>query len=308
MQYKSVRCKPVNTTSAKIIVVVGPTASGKSALAVLLGKRYHGEVISADSRQVYRGMNLGSGKVTKREMAGVPHHLLDVADPKRTFTAARFAKLGRKAIQEIIARRKTPIICGGTGFYIRALVDGIVIPDAKPNPKLRKALEKKTTEELFALLTQQDPDRAATIDPRNPRRLIRALEIVDALGKVPKLRQNPLPYPMLFIGIAREKETLKTLIEKRLKARVRLGMISEIKKLHANGVSWKRLESFGLEYRYGALLLQKKIDRETFVRELTKQILDYAKRQMTWFKADKRIQWVDTTNKAISITREFIDC
>ncbi len=292
--------------SGRLIVVVGPTASGKSSLAVLLGLQFNGEVVSADSRQVYKGMNLGSGKVTKKEMAGVPHHLLDVADPKRTFTAAHFARLGRKAITGIIARGHTPIVCGGTGFYIRALVDGIVIPDAKPNPKLRAKLEKMPVNKLFELLKAKDPDRAATIDPKNPRRLIRALEIIDALGKVPELKKHPLPYPTLFIGIAREKETLKALIEKRLKARMKLGMLSEIKELHAQGVSWSRLESFGLEYRYGALLLQKKIDKETFIRELTKQIVDYAKRQMTWFRPDTRIHWIKKSQEAERLAKQFL--
>lgn len=290
----------------KLIVVVGPTASGKSSLAVLLAKKCNGEVISADSRQVYKGMNLGSGKVTKKEMAGIPHHLLDVADPKRTFTASHYARLGRKAIQDIVKRGKTPIVCGGTGFYIRALVDGLVIPEAKPNLKLRKILETRSVGELFTMLKAKDPDRAATIDPKNPRRLIRALEIIDALGKVPVLKMNPLPYPTLFIGIAKNQDILKRLVEVRLKKRIKMGMLSEIKRLHARGVSWKKLESFGLEYRYGALLLQKKIDKETFMRELTKQILDYSKRQITWFKPDTRIHWIAKPPEALRLTTHFL--
>ncbi len=295
-----------NAAQPKIIVVVGPTASGKSSLAITLAKRFNGEVISADSRQVYKGMNLGSGKVTKKEMAGIPHHLLDVASPKRTFTASHYAKLGRKAINEIIAREKTPIICGGTGFYIRALVDGLVIPETKPNQKLRKVLEKKSAEELYAILKTKDPDRAATIDPKNPRRLIRALEIIDAMGRVPALKKNPLPYPTLFIGIAKDQNVLKKLVEVRLKKRITLGMLSEIKRLHTQGISWKRLESFGLEYRYGALFLQKKLDKEAFVHELTKQILDYAKRQMTWFKPDARIHWIKNDTEAVTLMARFL--
>jgi len=290
----------------KLIVVVGPTASGKSSLAVLLAKKCNGEVVSADSRQVYKDMDLGSGKVTKREMAGIPHHLLDVADPKRTFTASHYARLGRKAIADIIKRGKTPIVCGGTGFYIRALVDGLVIPEAKPNPKLRKMLETKSVSELFTMLKAMDPDRAETIDPKNPRRLIRALEIINALGKVPKLKKNPLPYPTLFIGIAKNQDILKQLVEVRLKKRIKMGMLSEIKRLHAQGVSWKKLESFGLEYRYGALFLQKKIDKKTFIRELTKQILDYSKRQITWFKPDTRIHWITKPREAELLTKSFL--
>ena len=290
----------------KIIVVVGPTASGKSSLAIALAKQFNGEVISADSRQVYKGLNLGSGKVTKKEMAGIPHHLLDVASPKRTFTASHYAKLGRKAIDDIIAREKTPIICGGTGFYIRALVDGLVIPETKPNMKLRRILEKKSVEELYAILKIKDPDRAATIDPKNPRRLVRALEIIDALGKVPTLQKKPLPYPALFIGIAKEQNELKKLVEVRLKKRITMGMLSEIKRLHTQGLSWKRLESFGLEYRYGALFLQKKLDKKTFVHELTKQIIDYSKRQMTWFKPDTRIHWIRKPSEAQTLVKNFL--
>lgn len=296
----------METKTPKLIVVVGPTASGKSSLAVLLAKKFNGEIVSADSRQVYKGMNLGSGKVTKKEMAGIPHHLLNVADPKRTFTAAHFAKLGRKAVADIIKRRKTPIVCGGTGFYIRALVDGLIIPEAKPNPKLRKVLEKKSVDELFAILKEKDPDRAETIDPKNPRRLIRALEIIDALGKVPALKKNPLPYPTLFIGIAKNQDVLKKLVEIRLEKRIKMGMLAEMRGLHARGVSWKRLESFGLEYRYSALLLQNKIDKETFIRELTKQILDFSKRQITWFKPDTRIHWISTASEAEKLAKLFL--
>ncbi|MEI6479283.1 MAG: tRNA (adenosine(37)-N6)-dimethylallyltransferase MiaA [bacterium] len=296
----------MNELTPKLIVVVGPTASGKSSLAVLLAKKFNGEVVSADSRQVYRGFNLGSGKVTKKEMDGITHHMLDVADPKRIFTASHYARLGGKVIKDIVRRGKTPIICGGTGFYIRALVDGLVIPDAKPNAKLRKELEKKTNDELFKILKKNDPGRASTIDSKNPRRLIRALEIIDALGKVPEIKKNPLPHPTLFIGISKKQELLKNLVIKRLEKRIQLGMLAEIKKLHAGGLSWKKLESFGLEYRYTALLLQNKINKETFIHELTKQILDYSKRQMTWFKPDIRIHWVTKSVEAEKLARVFL--
>ncbi len=296
----------MNELTPKLIVVVGPTASGKSSLAVLLAKKFNGEVVSADSRQVYRGFNLGSGKVTKKEMDGITHHMLDVADPKRIFTASHYARLGGKVIKDIVRRGKTPIVCGGTGFYIRALVDGLVIPDAKPNAKLRKELEKKTNDELFKILKEKDPGRASTIDSKNPRRLIRALEIIDALGRVPEIKKNPLPYPTLFIGISKKQELLKNLVIKRLEKRIQLGMLAEIKKLHAGGLSWKKLESFGLEYRYTALLLQNKINKETFIHELTKQILDYSKRQMTWFKPDIRIHWVTKSVEAEKLARVFL--
>ena len=179
-------------------------------------------------------------------------------------------------------------------------------PLEPPNPKLRKKLENKSIDELYEILKALDPDRAATIDPKNPRRLVRALEIIDALGKVPELKKNPLPYPTLFIGIAKNQDILKQLVETRLKKRIKMGMLAEIKRLHAQGVSWKKLESFGLEYRYGALLLQKKIDKETFMRELTKQILDYSKRQITWFKPDMRIHWITKPREAELLTKSFL--
>jgi tRNA dimethylallyltransferase len=182
------------------IVVVGPTASGKSDLAVFLAKKYHGEVISADSRQIYKGMDIGTGKITKKEMAGVPHYLLDVAAPSRRFTAAQYKKLGQAAIKKIRHKNKIPIICGGTGFYIRALIDDLQIPTVKPNLKLRAQLEKRTTAELFTQLKKLDPRRAAEIDCHNPRRLIRALEIVMTTGQpVPPLAL-PSCHPELVSG------------------------------------------------------------------------------------------------------------
>jgi tRNA dimethylallyltransferase len=290
----------------KLIVIVGPTASGKSDLAVTLAQQFNGEVISADSRQVYKGFDLGSGKITKKEMKGIPHHLLDVANPTRTFSAARYAKLGRLAIRATLNRKKVPIICGGTGFYIRALVDGLVLPEVPPNQTLRAILNKKTSRELFLILKKKDPIRAKSIDAKNPHRLIRAIEIVEALGSVPPLTLQPLPYPTLFIGITRSRKSLCTRIHARLVARLKKGMIKEVVRLHNNGVSWKRLESFGLEYRYIALFLQKKIDRSTMEYEIVQKSMDYAKRQMTWFNKDKRIHWITSPQKAHTFAKNFL--
>src|SRR3989344_8669425 len=182
--------------NSKVVVILGPTATGKSALAVKLAKKlarhkwggFNGaEIISADSRQIYKGLDIGTGKITEKEMAGVPHHLLDVVTPKRRFTVVEYQTLAREKIAEIFSRGHLPIICGGTGFYISALVDGTVLPDVPPNPKLRAHLKKETSETLFNMLLKLDPRRAKTIDPKNSRRLIRAIEIVKALGKVPPL-------------------------------------------------------------------------------------------------------------------------
>ncbi|MEK7634419.1 MAG: tRNA (adenosine(37)-N6)-dimethylallyltransferase MiaA, partial [Patescibacteria group bacterium] len=162
---------------AKIIVILGPTSSGKSKLAIKIAKKYDGEIISADSRQVYKKLNIGSGKITKKEMEGIPHYLLDVTSPKRTFTVNQYQKLAKKALKKIIKKGKLPIICGGTGLYIDTLIYDYQLPQVPPQPKLRKQLEKKSTEELFGQLQKLDSRRAQNIDKHNRRRLIRALEI-----------------------------------------------------------------------------------------------------------------------------------
>src|SRR3989344_4003068 len=172
----------------KVIVIVGQTSTGKSDLAVKMAKRFDGEVVIADSRQVYRGVDLGSGKITKEEMKSVPHHLLDIADPRENFSVYEFKKLAEKKIKEIIRRNKVPIVTGGTGFYIDAITKGIVLPNVPPNPRLRRDLEETSTEDLALRLQKIDPERAKTIDLKNRVRLVRAIEIAKYLGKVPKLK------------------------------------------------------------------------------------------------------------------------
>ncbi len=274
----------------KVIVLVGPTSSGKSALAVLLARRFNGEVISADSRQVYRGLNIGTGKITKREMKSVRHHLLDVVSPKHTFTAHNFVVQGQRAIETIAMRGKLPIIVGGTGFYVDALVGRVVLPNVPINQKLRALLEKKTAAALYAMLKKRDPRRAKTIDPQNKHRLIRALEIASAIGFVPKSTESSL-YNVLWVGLALPKKQLEQKIASRLSAHMRQGMVAEAKYLHEKGLSYRRMEAMGLEYRSLARLLQKKILRQEFEKELLRDIRHYAKRQMTYWKRNKEIQW-----------------
>jgi len=277
----------------KIYVIVGPTASGKTAYSIKLAKKINGEIISADSRQVYRGLDIGTGKVTKKEMAGIPHHLLDVANPRKVFTVADFQKLANQKIREILKRGKTPIIVGGTGFYIQAIVDDLILPAVPPNKKLRANLEVKPPSELLALLKKLDPRRAQEIDSQNPRRLIRAIEIARALGKIPPLRgETSQCFNFEIIGIKIEQEELNKKIHDRLLVRLKHGMIAEVKKLHAQGLSWKRMEELGLEYRYLARFLQDKITKPEMVAQLEKAIINYSKRQMTWFKRDQRIKWL----------------
>lgn len=267
----------------KVIVVCGPTATGKSDYAVTLAKQINGEIISADSRQVYKGLDIGSGKITKKEMKGVPHHLLDVANPKRVFSVAQFEKLGTTAINDIVKRGKTPIICGGTGFYIDALVYDQHLPQVAPNAALRKTLEKHSTPELAQKLEKLDPQRFETIDTHNRVRLIRAIEIATALGSVPKTTHTK-KYDIEWHYLDFPDDVLKQRIHVRLLKRMKTGMVAEVKRLHDEGVSWKRLESLGLEYRYLALYLQEKISKTEMLDSIDRESFRYAKRQRTWFK------------------------
>lgn len=281
----------VKETKPKIIVILGPTASGKSDLAVNIAKKINGEVVSADSRQVYKGLDIGSGKITKNEMQNIPHYLLDVFSPKKVFSVEDFKKLGNEAIKKILEKNKVPIICGGTGFYIDTLVRNISFPEVKADKTLRKQLEKIETKKLFEMLKKLDPKRAGSIDSQNRVRLIRAIEIAKSLGKVPKAKSKPI-YNSLQIGINWDKEDLRKRINKRLLSRIREGMIQEVKNLHDEDLTWKRLLSLGLEYRYIALFLQNKITKEEMVETLQNKIWQYAKRQIAWFKRDKSIVWI----------------
>ena len=272
----------------KILVILGPTASGKSDLAVKLAKKFGGEVISADSRQVYRGLNIGTGKITKKEMRGIPHHLLDIADPKKQFSVADYKKLAEEKLRDIVRRDKLAIIVGGTGFYIDTLIGVISFPDVPPNQSLRKKLNKLDNEKLFKLLQQKDPRRAKNIDQHNKVRLIRALEIVEALGKVPPLRGRQASTEFVFIGL--KPYNFGKRIHERLLKRLE-PMIHEGRKLHRQGLSYKRMHELGLEYRYLAMYLQGKISKKEMFEKLNTAIRQYAKRQMTWFNRNKSIKW-----------------
>jgi tRNA dimethylallyltransferase len=221
----------------KIVVILGPTSSGKSDLAVQIAKQFNGEIISADSRQVYKGMDIGTGKITKKEMRGIPHYLLDVASPKRKFTVVQYRNLARKEINRIFKKGKVPVICGGTAFYIYALIDGIVIPKVKPDWRLRQKLERLSTEQLLKRLEKLDPRRSNNIETKNRRRLIRALEIIMKTKKpVSLLEKKPLPYPALIIGIKKPPAELKDAIHKRLIKRLKQGMIAEVKWLKKSSI------------------------------------------------------------------------
>ena len=280
----------------KIIVILGPTATGKSDLAVKIAKKIKGEIISADSRQVYKGLDIGTGKITKKEMKGVPHHLLDVVSSKKKFTVAEYQKKAISAIADICKREKVPIICGGTGFYIDAITKGIVFPEVPPNNNLRKILEKKSALGLFKILMKLDKRRAKDIKNKNEInnkvRLIRAIEIAKALGKVPKLQsdtnsaraESVSAYKFIKIGLYLPPDELKKKIEKRVKKMFQDGLLlNEIKKLKKLGISEKRLKEFGFEY-----------DSPTY-EKVVRETIKYTKRQMTWFKRDKEIRWINVS-------------
>ncbi len=321
--------------SYDLICVVGPTASGKSELAVKLAKKYNGEIISADSRQIYKGMDIGSGKVEGKWQAvtdtkkigtknpkrsskktkvfiykTIPHYLIDEANPRAQYSAAKFQRRARAAINDILNRGKLPIICGGTGHWIDAVVYESNFPKVKPDSTIRQMLSHLTKQEMFEMLKKLDPHRAAELDKNNPHRLIRALEIVITTGKpVPKLsgnldestqeRQTFNDYKILWLGLNPSMETLEKNIAKRLKERLKIGMINEVSELHkpttqgGAGLSWKKLEAFGLEYKYCALFLQNKIPLEDLQQGILVASRQYAKRQLTWWKRNTDIHWLD---------------
>jgi len=289
----------------KLIAVVGPTASGKTALGIYLAQKLGGEILSADSRQVYRGLDIGTGKVTKKEMAGIPHHLIDVAPPKRQFTVDDFVRLAEKAYASVLQNSKIAIVAGGTGLYVDMLVGRMSYPSVPPNPALRAQLEKKTPTQLFSMLLKADPARAATIDPHNPRRLVRALEIAEAIGTSPAPNQTP-KYDVLWLGLDPGQKKLEANIHTRLISRMKAGMVAEAQRLHKRGLSFKRMEELGLEYRYLARLMQGKLAQKEFMDELERAIRDYAKRQNTWFKRNKDIRWVGSKAEALRLAKAFL--
>ena len=279
----------------KILVIVGGTATGKSELAIKLALKLGGEVISADSRQVYKGLDVGTGKISQKDMQGIPHYLIDVVSPKKKFTVVDFKKLADKKIKEIIKKGKLPIICGGTGFYIDAVTKGVVLPEVPPNNKLRKELETQTTEELVLTLQKLDTTRAQNIDTKNRVRLIRAIEIAKAIGKVPAIVEEKPEYKFIKIGLMLPEELFQKKVRTRVRQMFKAGLLKEIETLKKSGVSEKRLEEFGFEYN------------NPTEESVIKETLRYAKRQMTWFKRDKEIYWLNTSKDVVSKVSERLN-
>ncbi|HEY5911015.1 MAG TPA: tRNA (adenosine(37)-N6)-dimethylallyltransferase MiaA [Verrucomicrobiae bacterium] len=278
----------------KLVVILGTNASGKSELGIRLAKHFGGEIVSADSRQVYRGLNLGSGKITPAEAATVRHHLIDVADICEYFSLAQYQRAAYSAIDSIAGAGKLPFLVGGTGLYISAIVEGYELVDVPPNNALRAELESLTLPQLVERLQKAAPDAASRIDKSNPRRLIRAIEIAAAGQAYAAARKSSPRYQCLQLGLTWPREILVERIEKRLRERLAHGMIDEVAGLRARGVTDVRLDKLGLEYRYIARYLR---GEPRTVDELGTQlgiaIRQFAKEQITWFKRDSRIIWLD---------------
>jgi len=256
---------------------------------------------------VYKGLDIGTGKITKKEMRGVPHHLLDVTSPRNVYTVAQYIRDAEKILQYIVKKGKVPIIAGGTGFYIDALLGTVSIPEVPPNNVLRNKLEKWSVEKLYKKLQKLDPKRAQNIERHHKRRLIRAIEIATALGNVPLFeaglrtkcsKSSFEQYDVLKIGIKTDDTILKKKIKKRLLVRLRIGMIAEVKKLHRKGLSWKRMDALGLEYRHLSRFLKRgsKVSKDEMIEQLNTAIWQYAKRQKNWFRRDKKIRWFTPSN------------
>ena len=297
----------------QLIVICGPTATGKSDLAVEIALHLQGkaEVISADSRQIYTHLNLGTGKITPQEMRHVPHHMLDIITPDEVYSVAQFKKDGEKVITKVLGQKHTPIICGGTGQYIDALVTNTNFPEVVADETLRSELEEKTLEELLKIFFDLNKDQPHKVDLKNKRRVIRAIEIVKTLGHIPALQSEEI-YDVLYIGLNGPDELLRDKIKRRIDVRLEQGMIQESEQLLSQGlITHERMQKLGLEYKFISDLLHKEITLEEFKEKLFFAIWHYAKRQRVWFKKNTNIHWLDISdanlkNKAIELVDEFL--
>lgn len=278
----------------KLVVILGTNASGKSQLGVRLAKRFGGEIVSADSRQVYRGLDLGSGKITSGEAAGVKHHLIDVADLSEYYSLAQYQRAAYEAIDAIAGAGKMPLLVGGTGLYISAIVEGYQLVDVPPNEQLRAELEALPLPALVERLERLDSAATERVDKNNRRRLIRSIEVA-AAGQGHSAAHRSIPrYGCLQLGLTWPREILGERIERRLQERLANGMVEEVAALRSRGVSDVRLEKLGLEYRYISRYLRNETRTlDDLRRQLGTAIRQFAKEQMTWFKRDSRIVWLD---------------
>lgn len=287
----------------KIIAIVGPTASGKTSLSIQLAKALNGEVISADSRQIYRGMDIGTAKVTPEEMQGVPHHLIDIIEPNENYTATDFKKDATDTILDIQSRGHLPIIAGGTFFYLDILRGKMDAAPVEPNLALREHLETLPTEILFKMLEQKDSARAESIDKHNRRRLIRSLEIIESLGSVPTVTPSDSPYDWLIIGLQVDKETILNNYQGRLEEWLKAGFLEEVTSLLEAGVSRERFKEIGYEYTLALDYIDRKISEDEFKQRFIEKNWQFAKRQIMWLKRDTEIEWFVPEIREAILTR-----
>ena len=291
------------STFPKLIVVLGTNASGKSGLGVRLAERYGGEIVSADSRQVFRGLDLGSGKITPEEMKGVPHHLLDVCDPGLFFSMADYQRLAYAAIEDILDRGRLPFLVGGTGLYVDSVAEGYLLSEKTPDLKYRAELEKLSTPRLYELLQETLP--GWEVDKNNRNRVMRVLEKHHD-GDLEKTGRRAR-YRVLRLGVTWDRETLKKRIDERLDRRFDEGMLDEVKALLDSGVSREFLDGLGLEYRFITRYLTGGIaDFEDMKEQLSLAIKRFARRQMTWFRRHKDTVWMDMENDPVRQGEEAI--
>lgn len=292
----------VRTEKTPLLIVAGPTATGKSDSAVELALRMNGEVISADSMQVYRGMDIGSAKVTVEEMRGVPHHLIDCADPSENWNVVRFQKEARRAVQDIASRGRLPILCGGTGFYIQALLYDIDFTQMDENTPLRDRLSalaaEKGPEAVHALLLEKDPASAAAIHPNNLKRVIRAIEFMEESGGSIaahnlQQRERESAYRSVFFVLTMDRARLYERIDRRVDIMMERGLVEEVARLRAMEIQRDSTSMQGIGYKQVYGYLDGEYDLEEAVRLIKRDTRHFAKRQLTWFKREKDVIWTD---------------
>lgn len=304
----------------KLVVILGPTASGKTNLSIALAQKFNGEIISADSRQIYKKMDIGTAKVpghwrhhpqTKERVfvyEKIPHYLIDFVDPGEEFTLAQFKKMATDQIYGIAKRGKLPLLVGGTGLYIHAVVDNLLIPTVPPNKKLRQSLEKKSNEKLLAILTKFDPLTAKTVDPNNKRRLIRALEVCIWTGR-PFSEQQKKGEPLfntLQIGFQKPRLELHQQINHRVDEMMKDGLLKEVRALVKQKYGWHLPSMSGIGYRQLGYFLRGEMSLDKALDILKRDSRRYARRQTTWFRRDKRIKWIKNREAAEELIKQFL--
>jgi len=294
----------------KLIVILGPTASGKSEMAIKLAKKNNGEIVSADSRQIYRGLDIGTAKPAQKEREIIKHYLIDIKKPNQLYTVWEYKRNAIEAINQIIKNGKVPFLVGGTGLYVKAIVDNLEIPKVKPDWRLRKSLELKIKtrglKSLYNELIKIDPEAAYIVDSQNPRRIIRAMEVAIKTRKPfsQQRKKGKYLFDILEIGLSLDKEKLKENIEKRVDKMMKMGLVKEVKNLIK--IYDKNLPTFdAIGYREIIDYLNKKISLTEAIKEIKKNTWHFAKRQMTWFKKDKRIIWVKNQKEAETLVKNF---